>query len=250
MRTTRPRARGALLAAALAAASARPALAADPAVPPASDGAAAIGRLGAGFYGLQAFDLSVAGAAPNNVVPVATLGARYWLPGVGGGFAKAVGVDLGVGLGFGGGSRTAGNVTTDAPSISAVGLHVGLPLALAQWQHATFEVVPELSFVHAASTVRAAGAPDISLAGNGFDLGARVGLEIFFGFIGVPQLAIETTLGVGFAYTRASASQRGTPDFRTSSYFFGTTTFNDPFSYKPSYGPLSVGSGWAARYYF
>jgi hypothetical protein len=242
----------AAIAALLAAGAPHPARCSD-GDPPASvsDPASASGRIGVGFYGVQAFTFPGAPGAQTASVPFATIGARYWLPGGGGGLARAIGIDLGAGVGFAGGSvRDASGVTSDLPSQSAFGLHLGLPLAVAEWRHAAFVVVPELTFVRAVATTRAAGLPDTHLTGNAYDVGARAGLEVFFGFIGVPQLSVEMTLGLGFTYVRATARAGDGPETAASAFFSGTAVFNDPFSYRSSFAPLSLGGGWAAHYYF
>ena len=113
---------------------------------------------------------------------------------------------------------------------TGIGLHAGVPLALAYTKHFTFELVPELTFGYASSTIKAnivAGqpaSPDISQSGLRFDLGGRVGGELHFGFMGVPQLSLQATVGLGFRYSSVKVSlsdnsfsqSSGGPSFGTS----------------------------------
>jgi len=230
-----------------------PAPAPAPAPAHVSDSEAVSGHLGVGFYGQQPFTLigpTDAGTASVKL-SVTNLGVRYWLPSAPpGGLFKEWGLDLGVGLLLSGGSATATQgattVTVDAPGAGGFGLHAGLPLVLARGQHVAFELVPAIDFVHVGSTVKAANAgSDLDLTGNFFSLGASAGFEMFFGFLGIPQLALEANVGVGFNYARTSFST--TPngvkvEGAESAWAFGTTKGNDPWDF--------VRGSLAARYYF
>ena len=192
-----------------------------------------VGHLAVGYMGASQIPIAVFSGANGGSVTADNLttpfvGARYWL-------SPAMGVDVGLGLSFSGGSTTtttpaAGAVTVDAPSRTGIGLHAGVPLALAYSKHFTFEVIPELNVGYASSTVKAnivAGqpaSPDISQSGLRLDLGARVGGELHFGFMGVPQLSLQATIGPGFRYSSVKVAlsdnsfsqSSGGPSFGTS----------------------------------
>jgi hypothetical protein len=72
-------------------------------------------------------------------------------------------------------------------------------------------------------------------------VGARAGLELFFGFIGIPELALSATVGAQFEYLRNAQSADGTNTSDTT-YSLTTTVQNSPWD-------IFVGNV-AARYYF
>jgi hypothetical protein len=169
---------------------------------------------------------------------------------------KAIGVDLAVGIGGSGGGdtttvTTVGGVTTTVkqsnPSRNGFLLHVGVPFAFANFQNAVFEVIPEFNYGMSSSTLKdnaappVGGRPDLKLSGTRLDIGLRAGFEVFFGFIGVPQLALEGTLG--FAYSSDSAkAELGSQSWKVSSSGFNTAHYSDPWD-------IFRGTV-AARYYF
>ncbi len=143
---------------------------------------------------------------------------RHWLssPSLG---AKATGVDLGLGL-----LLDTGDGGTD------VGFSVlaGLPLALAVHRHARFELVPEMTI---ALLHLGQGLADTTLFH--LDMGARAGFEVTFGFMGLPQLALDASVGLVLALNTGAGVTR----FRLA------TTFNN--------SPWDIfRSSIAARYYF
>jgi hypothetical protein len=97
---------------------------------------------------------------------------------------------------------------TNQPSVIAIGLHGGLPLVFAHSGHFVFEVVPQLNLG------LASGDQDIVAAGtqtswdvSGFllEVACKVGAEIHFGFIDIPQLSLQATLGLGLRLESRSA---------------------------------------------
>ncbi len=232
-----------------------------------SDADQRFGRLGVGFYGISDIPIAAAahggtGQAPfilnprlDNPVSAPAVGARYWFQMHSGPF-KAVGVDFAVGLGLSGGGDTTtvtqvGGVTTTVkqtnPSRNGFLFHLGVPLALANFQHAVFEVIPEVNLGFSSGTVKdnaaapIGGRPDLKLSGTLFDVGLRAGFEVFFGFIGLPQLALEGT--VGLAYTSDSAkAEMGNQSWKFSTSGFDTAHHADPWD-------IFRGTV-AARYYF
>jgi hypothetical protein len=112
-----------------------------------------------------------------------------------------LGLDGGLGIGW---------LTGSAPSPFAMVFHVGVPFALASSKHFTFIVSPEanLGFAHENTP----GAPMMANnTADGFllDMGARVGAEIQFGFIGIPQLALQGSVGLLFTHTETNTNVAG-----------------------------------------
>src|SRR5262249_11158455 len=62
------------------------------------------------------------------------------------------------------------------------------------------------------------GLADTDQNGLAFDLGGRVGTEIQFGFIGIPELSLQASVGLSLSHQRVKATTGGdyTRDARTS----------------------------------
>jgi hypothetical protein len=217
--------------------AAAPAAAATPGT---SDHAQMVGRLAVGYFGIAN---TGAGAnvsqGPNDnpyaitgVAPV--VGVRYWI-------TPLIGVDVGLGMSFIGGKTDDGDPATPnlkRTSFSAFLIHGGVPLALAATDHFTFEVIPEMNLGFAGGGLD----PDpnldgkISYSGFHFDLGARVGAEIHFGFIKLPQLSLVASVGLRFdsdaGTTNDTTPQGAAPDVKTKSSRseFHTTVGSNPWA--------------------
>jgi hypothetical protein len=159
-----------------------------------------VGHLGFGFFGTRAVQVGPV-AAGNPALAAPVVGLRYWL-------TPMIGIDGGIGFMTTSGSTTnAAGVSVDDPSRTAFVLHGGVPLALASSGHFSFLVTPELDVgFGSGSNPGAGGAAATDLSGFLLQVGARVGGELHFGFIGVPQLAIDASVG---AFLR-SASNKAT----------------------------------------
>ena len=119
---------------------------------------------------------------------------------------------------------------TDSPAPAALILHGGLPLALADSDHFTFQVVPELNFGFASNTIDGAGADgDQVYRGLHLDLGARAGAEIQFGFIDIPQLSLQAGVGLALAYDSTSYEDDDTTD-EWSQTSLGTGVGDNPWN--------------------
>jgi hypothetical protein len=168
---------------------------------------------------------------------VTPIGARYWAN-------AGMGYDLGVGILFAGGSsevKSGGTTTTtDAPSAFGLVLHGGVPFALSTGKHYSFLVIPEANIGFASSSVKQ-GNTDISVSGFHLDLGARAGAEVHFGFIDLPQLSLQASVGAALAFDRAG-QKVGDNEASRSGTAFGTTVQNEPWSI--------FRSNVAAIYYF
>lgn len=214
-----------------------------------------VGRLAVGYLGRSTigagsvlgpdfgFDdpvYAVTGEAP-------VVGVRYWLN-------RTLGLDLGVGIGIlsSSGEVEVGGTAVDADlgSFSGFILHGGVPLALASAGHFTFEIVPEVNVGFASAKVdpNGDGEGEVSMSGFHLDLGARAGSEIHFGFIGIPQLSLQGSVGLALALdsgkTTDSTPADGEPDseFSTRQTAFQTTFHNNPWDFFTA--------NVAALYYF
>ncbi len=192
-----------------------------------SDHAAMSEHIGFGYLGRRSIPIAgFSGGAPSaGSVDAPVVGVRYWLdPGMG----------LDVGLGFfssGGSSETVSGgttVETDDPGVMGFLLHAGLPFNLADDGHFSFQVIPELNVGFANSTVEQ-DPDDLKLSGFVFDIGARAGAEVHFGFIGIPQLALQGSIGVLFRMESRKAEQ-GDNEFSQSSTVITTTVGDNPWN--------------------
>ena len=187
------------------------ALAADPANPAptekrkahseGNDHVMVVKRFGLGYYGLNQVSAGVGSDLTDaQTVTMPTIGMRYWID-------RRMGIDAAVGFGFNSGTTKAESgatsTTTKGGSTGGFQVHLGLPLSPYSGKHYAFVISPEAKFGYAGGKIpgtgggifEEGGTPDINLSGARLDVGARAGAEIQFGFIGVPELAIEGTLG-------------------------------------------------------
>jgi hypothetical protein len=160
-----------------------------------SDHDQVVGRLALGYLGRRSMGVGASGtgggAVANPEAPI--IGIRYWID-------QMLGIDAGVGLLIAGGSweDDDGTTTTDGdlPSFTVFMLHGGVPLSLASADHFSFQIVPEVNVGIGSGTD---GDGDIKHNGFQLDLGARAGAEIQFGFMGIPQLSLQGSIGALFA---------------------------------------------------
>jgi hypothetical protein len=209
-----------------------------------TDHAAVIGHFGVGWFGLLQLPTmfcagSLAGGCTpdvNGVLDAPTIGARYWLE-------PGMAIEAALGIGYRSGSTSVGNGQVNEPSVFGLALHGGLPLVFATSTHFAFELVPELNVAFATGgwdDKRAANA-DADLSGFLLELGARVGAEVQFGFIGIPQLALQGSVGLRMHYEGRSATINNTTT-SNHRFGFGTTVQGEPWD-------IFVGN-IAAIYYF
>ena len=164
-----------------------------------------VGHFAIGYLGTSQIPLGATAAGGfGGSVTAPAIGGRYWLN-------EKMGIDAGLGFAFSTGSSEVKNggttVTNDGASPFGLLLHGGVPLALAQGKHYTFEVIPELNVGFASQTIKGQNNnPDTTLSGFRLDLGARAGAEVHFGFIGVPELALQGPVGLQFATQSAKTA--------------------------------------------
>lgn len=191
--------------------------------------------VGIGYAGIS--QVPIGGTVGTLTAPA--IGARIWT-------SPKMGVDLALGFGWADGSVSmTGQPSQDMNAVWGLVLQAGLPIALATHRHVSFQVIPYASFAY--GQTKSQGPTPITFSGSRFDLGARSGLEIFWGFIGLPQLSLSATVGV--AFERRSISQERdsspfTPGGTTNATTYGITTTvqNNPWD-------IFTGNV-AARYYF
>lgn len=200
----------------------------------ASDHEAVVGRFAVGYFGASQVPIAGGLTGAPSTITAPFVGIRYWI-------SDRLGLDLALGFRTQSGSTEAitGNTTTttELPGVLALGVKAGVPLALAYGKHYTFTLIPEILLAGATRTVVGQGNPppaDISLTGSRIELGARAGAEIQFGFIGVPQLALQGSIGLNVARIATKASQDqpsgGTNSLANDNIEFGTTVQSDPWA--------------------
>jgi hypothetical protein len=191
-----------------------------------------VGRFGVGYFGVSQLPIATgpggggAPAAGNVNAPV--IGVRWWLQ-------PNLGIDMGIGIGFSTGSTEVANgggtTSVDKPSLFGMAVHGGVPLAFAHGRHYSFLVIPEATIGFATGTIKETGANPIdqNLSGFKLDLGGRIGAEIHFGFIGIPELSLEGSVGV---YLRREAIKwkRDTVSASDGTTTFGTNVQSDPWA--------------------
>ena len=164
-----------------------------PVDPGADDHSAVVGTWGVGFFGVM--DLPVGGCDNNactgfnaeQALPAPAIGIRYWLN-------DTFGIEGALGLHF---STTSSGPVTQ--SQFGFALHGAVPIALAHAGHFTFEVVPQLNFGIASGSIETTVAmmsTSTDTSGLLFEIGGKIGGEIHFGFIDLPQLSLQAAVGL------------------------------------------------------
>lgn len=218
------------------------------------------GHVGIGFYGLHAVPLPRASthlidpADPNSpfqldVVDITrtfatpAIGIRYW-------FNRDIGLDVAVGFRTQGGSDRSvdpnGTRKSDLESQTSFLIHTGVPIVLGGGRHLSVQATPDIKLGFASGKWRPATTggplpPTVEESGFVLQVGARLGAEIFFGFIGIPELALDASLGA-YLQSRSASVSAGNAEMTRSETGFTTTNFNSPWDFFTS--------SLAARYYF
>lgn len=219
-----------------------------------------VGRVGIGFYGLHAIPLPQADANlvdpsdPNSpfqlnihdlsrAVTAPAVGIRYW-------FSRDLGLDAAIGFWTVGGADKStdpnGSRESDLESRTAFLLHGGLPIVLGGGRHVSVQLTPEVNLGFASGKWKPAPTggnlpPAVDESGFLLQMGARIGAEVFFGFIGMPELALDGSLGL-YLQTRSGTAKAGNTEMTRSETMVTTTNLNSPWDFFTS--------NLAARYYF
>jgi hypothetical protein len=205
-----------------------------------SDHDQVVGRLAVGYFGITNVGAGAGGGAGSNDSPYSVtgfapvVGVRYWIN-------PTIGLDLGVGLSIVGGSLSnetppAAEVDIDRNSFTGFILHGGVPIALASVDHFSFQVIPEanVGFTGASSDPNGGADGDVSHSGFHLDVGARVGAEIHFGFMKLPQLSLIGSVGLRLdmdsGSTTDSTGPGGDVDTKSSRTELHTTVGANPWA--------------------
>ena len=190
-------------------------------------------RFAIGYAGISQVPVGIAG--PGSDITIPALGLRYWM-------SPTMGLDVALGIGWSGGSvEDASGTSTDKDSVFGFVLQAGLPFALSTHRHVSFQVIPFVDFARGMSTLNSGTTYSTDVSGTRVDIGARAGFEVFFGFIGMPELALSATVGAQFRFTKYQADQAGLSQSDTT-LIFVTTVENNPWDF--------FAGNVAARYYF
>ncbi len=210
-------------------------------------GSLALGFLGTRFvpaarpHPTEAVVISPAGNATVTIEPdevtVPLFGMRYWIN-------STVGAELAFGFNVAGGSETVESPNADPtlnvsserslPSHKAVCGRLGIPLSVFSSTHYNFMLIPELDVGYSSSTLKdfelstTGEALDLQLSGFVFGIGGRVGAELSFGFIDVPQLSIQSAWGVRFE-SRRRLGRIGDAETVQTETAFGTSWYGSPW---------------------
>jgi len=199
-------------------------------------------RWAIGYSGLSqvpvGLETNINSPTPNPIdTTVPAIGVRYWA-------TPTVGIDFAVGFALSGGQKDSGGAVSDKDKVYGLLVQAGVPLALATSQHVSFQLIPYTAVAHGATSRPGDpffGTTPADLSGTRIEAGARSGFEVFWGFIGLPQLALSATVGFRYEYRKYSSSVGGIVSTDTS-HAFSTTVQNNPWD-------IFTGNV-AARYYF
>lgn len=175
------------------------------------------------------------------------IGARYWIN-------PLLGIDAGLGfavieagkieqeVNVGG---AASSTEADLAPVTALLVHAGVPLALSNAGHFSFQVIPELNVGFATQKIEPGANIEHKTTGLTLDVGARGGAEIHFGFIGIPQLSLQGSIGLLYRYEKWKVKTQDNGDSGTYSESRGnltTTVYDNPWNI--------FASNVSALYYF
>jgi hypothetical protein len=209
-----------------------------------------VGSFALGYLGRRSVPYGsgdpAAGTQATGTTQAPIIGMRYWI-------SPLLGLDAGLGFSMLGDGTTrvettgAPAVEADLAPVTAFMVHVGVPLALSNTGHFSFQVIPEANVGFATQKVdqSSAGLPEITGTGLALDVGARGGAEIHFGFIGVPQLSLQGSIGLLYRLERSkveSSIPGSTTEYTETVGSFTTTVYDNPWNIFTS--------NVAALYYF
>lgn len=150
-----------------------------------------VGHVGIGYLSATVVPTGADEMGEPMTTSAQVIGARYWL-------ARSIGMDLGLGVGIRREKREEtgfyGDVTLDTHQ-RAIALHFGIPIAPVFGPHYTILIVPEANIGFGRSFDDTPDAPHVENKGFSGEFGLRLGAEIQFGFVGIPKLSLQASVG-------------------------------------------------------
>jgi len=226
-------------------------VAAPPPPPPApvedgTDHDKAVGAWGIGLLGTQRLTmLGRPGGAGQFNVGMPVVGVRHWV-------TERYGFQAGIGLNAAGGTikdNEPGAHDDPNPTTIAMGLHAAAPISLYHDKSYNLLILPGLDFAFGDSRLQddpdAAGDQATVQKSVLLQASVRAGAEVQFGFIGMPMLSLQGTVGAALGWTNSGIeyTEGGQGRKRNASLWaIGTQNYDEPWD-------LFVGS-IAAVYYF
>ncbi len=210
-----------------------------------------VGHIGVGWFGIS--NVPIASGTPAGdgddpvvnpgapeFIPTPAIGIRYW-------FSSLMGLDLGLGMSVSTGSVSTTTYAADKATITSLFFHLGVPLSIVEGEHVSLQIAPETNFGYAYSEVEPSYQPGVEppppaqLSGSRFDVGVRVGGEVYWGFIGLPELALEGSVGVYLTH-QATDITVGGAHASQDNLVFTTSEYQSPWDLFTQHV--------RARYYF
>jgi hypothetical protein len=192
--------------------------------------------IGIGYFGQFDLPLGVTATGTTRTVSTQLIGVRYF-------FSERAGIDIGVGMGLVTGSDKRDNngtasTTIDRPSSFAMSFKAGVPLVMFSSAHYSFFFEPMALFGFAGQTIKPTTPNTANTKHNGqrIFVGGNAGALIQFGFIGIPQLTLDATIGLGLDVQggKTEAPIPTQPSLVSKNSFsqtaFGTLTSHQPWN--------------------
>lgn len=207
-----------------------------------------VSKLGIGWEGFPPTlnNIATPGSGLGNLPTGPMVGVRWW-------FSDRVGLDVALGVALSSGGGSISGVEEEDPPVyfpSSRGflLRAGVPWVLYARSHYAFLAQAHLLVGYARSVEtreiddgfekRESKTVQDSFR---FDATLTAGAELHFGFIGVPELSLQGTVGLGVTHARWSRSNEGVTERRHQT-LLATTLGNAPWDF--------FRTAVAARYYF
>lgn len=199
------------------------------------------GAWGFGFFGTAPVLRAVPGTDSNgeriDYASVPLLGLRHWTRG-----ATTAGLEVGVGVMVSSASATGAQGSNPAagPSSLELLLHLSAPIVVASTTHTIVFVAPEARFGFSYFDADSSGVGVVTA--TTLNVGVKGGIEIFFSFLGLPNLSLEAGVRAGLTHEWRSFAVSSTEFASVSQTHFATSLVANPWDLFTS--------SLAARYYF
>ena len=220
---------------------------------PTSDHERHIGRFLLAFHGTRVIpavatggssvSIDGTGSATLTIAPdeaiVPLFGIRYWA-------TNTVGLDIGVGAGFETGSFTrmipnpdpALDRTSEGASARRTNIagRLAAPISVRSGKHYNLMFIPEFSFGYSRTLLPAfhesttGQALDLRVSGFVLSAGAQLGHELSFGFLGAPQVSLQTAWGLRVE-SRKRSGKIGDAEATLSDLGIGTSFHGEPWQW-------------------